>query len=956
MFVAVKKILANSWVRFLGGVLNVALALFFIVQTLLLTGMLTGFDVEVPQGICEKFENILSEQGIKFRAESITIDMQGRLDFKNLSVGLTGIERNIFEARSAHIGFDMFELLLGNPVFKSFDLRGGKAYPIYAADDSKLLCDCLEISISRRGAFYKLENSNANVGKLCVILNGEIPVKFLANLTNSKVDSARDSAQAEAPELSAKIMKFWDEASKKAFELQGYLSGLEKPVIIAEFEVDKKSAIRARARAFVESVKIAVKDELISVKNARAFASYNSAQSPESLMVSAVSGEVNAYGASAKNSAISGVLNFKKASLSSTRALLINAEYKSVRAKYLGVYKNNLAQDDYVDDWAINAKIGSGVILAKTNGSLKNFKVVFESELDCAELLKCSLIPQIPELKMFAFKKPIMLSGSGLFDLEGEFDCNIKANFLIDDALFFGVETKSVQGGLTYNFANGKFWAKDVQVVSPEGWQIGGDVYQNLKDYEYRFLLTGSLRPMAIAHFMEPWWTDVFSDFKFSKGHFPRADISVAGQWGAPEYIYVYGNVVADGGIRNGVEFEKASLDIWVNPSHIAILNLYAANENRTLTGALDWTYPEHKLTRYDINKVFAKSTLNKRELIAMGGERVKDVVKILDFYNAPQISLKLFMPNPATHKNPKDTANLDYFAEGLTKAGKFNLQNLKFKAFANGDDIEIRGATFNFGGGEGSGNIDLSKVDAKDCFRADIKLKNANQYDFVETLQSLGETPQEDKNSDVKSVVKSDVKSVAKSDGKKDNSLDESYKKGLVSGTVKIEGFTDDAKSIKARGKAQLVNKDLAEIHILGAISRTASAMSIPLGSFDMTSASSDFEISDGVASFPTLKIEGDTAIITGQARYNFIDDDITAKAIFAPFAAVKIPVFSQIMAIADPILSVVQISLNGKFDDPQVSLSLKPFNMFKNETRILQDMGKRIDSDIEKRLVPVQ
>lgn len=943
------RLIANFFARIFLGALNFVLLISLLLLTSLLIAVLTGVSFEMPGRVRDKIEDIFRQKGVQFSAENIIFDMDGELVLKGVKLGFVGAKHELLEFRRAKVKFKILSALLGDFRFSSFDLRGGKIYPFFEGERSRaLLGDCLDLTVVRGGGLYKLENSNVNIGKFGLILSGELSQKFLKELLADVRRGGSERGAADGGTVNLKALEIWADASKWVGDFQAQLESVKNPILLADLSLDKNARLRVRVTAFAERLTRELGGRSLDLRDLRMFASYDSERSIDTFRFSAVSNSVSTdFGLEARHAALSGICDFEKMELSDARALLIDADFKGVSAKYLGLSKRRLSKVNYAGDWVLNAKVGKGFILADTDGNFENFKFKFESELDCSELLKYSQIPKIKELEMFRFSAPILASGAGQIAFGKDLFFNINADICALKSVFFGVDTESVRGNLSYNSDSGDFWARNVKVDSVEGWQVDGDVYQNLKNNDYRFLITGSLRPMAIAHFMEKWWTEVFSDFSFSRGHFPRADISVSGRWGAPEYIYVFGHVEADGGVRNGVEFEKASMDVWVNPSHIAILNLYAANGARYLKGALDWTYPEHKLTRYAVNKVFAESTLNKRELIAMGGDRVREVVKMLDFSEVPTLKLKLFMPNPALGGDLRDRANLDYFSPGLTRAGKFDLQNLKFSAYALGDDIEIYGAKFGFASGDGDGELRLSKVDGRDWFSADINLSNVNQYGFVETLLSLSETSEIPEKPETSESAEGSVGADKKRGEKKP--IEQSYKKGRVWGSAKIEGFMDSAESLKGGGKVRLANDDLAEIHILGAISRMADSMHIPLGSFDMRSLVSDFELSDGSLSFPNLKILGDTAIITGNAKYDFMDDNLTAKAIFAPFAAVDVPIFSQIMSITDPLLSVVQIGLSGSFEDPKVSLSLKPLNIFKNESKILKDMGRRIEREIE-------
>ncbi len=899
--------------------LNCALFVSFVLLALLAGGLASGWSVDAPDFLREEILKTASDRGIRLGADRMVLDLDGFVEVFGIEAGFEDSESDFFSADRVCVKFDVLSALCGKFRFSGLSLSGGRLGAGYATTASAPVLEKLHLEAVRQGRRLDLASAHFDSGPLCASLRGTADLDALAALAGSGRPSGDGAEKSAAGVL--------NEICIRAEGFHKALSAASRPAVVAEFSIEKGGKIRARARAYADSLSFGAGGDRVLVSDFSAFAAYDSAKNPAGFLVDArAMGLESGFGVRARAVSLSGLADVSDMSLSDAYASVSGAGFEGVEIAYAAVSKPRLSASDLVDGALAYARVGKGFAQARLSGSAAAFSAEFDSDLSVGDILKCRLIPRISELEMFDFRAGLSLQGRVEVSLGAEPSVSARAFFGVQNAALFGVETDSAWGGLEYDSKSGVFWARDVIVISKEGWTMGGDVYQNLKTYDYRFLLAGALRPMAISHFMEKWWGEVFSDFSFAPGAFPYADISVEGTWGNPEIMYVFGHVNADGGIYRGVEFEKASLDVWVNPSRISLLNLRVANGARKLAGALDWTYGDHRITSYDENRVYAVSTLDRRELLALGGERAAEAVEILDFENPPELKLTLFMPNPAKYPDAPDSLNLDYFAPGLTRAGKFDLENFRFRAYMKGDDISLADMSFGCAGGSGSGTLFLSKRQGKDWFEADIAVSGADQHKFTRLLQSLGsgedapeEPAQKPKPGDV----------------------------GVVDGSARLSGFVDDGASIAGGGSASLKNEELAEINILGLISRATSSLGLPVGAFDLDFARSDFSISSGVAEFPNLVVTGPAARISGRARYDFMKDDLNAKLIFAPFASIKTPIVSQIFSMVNPLASVVQIDMTGPFENPKISFALRPLNFFNSEESILENIGARLEDE---------
>ena len=126
-------------------------------------------------------------------------------------------------------------------------------------------------------------------------------------------------------------------------------------------------------------------------------------------------------------------------------------------------------------------------------------------------------------------------------------------------------------------------------------------------------------------------------------------------------------------------------------------------------------------------------------------------------------------------------------------------------------------------------------------------------------------------------------------------------------------------------------------KLHLLGMLSRTFSALKLPLGSFDISYAKSPFEISDGKIVFTALELGGPVMQIQGAATYNYLDDNLNSTLSIKPFGSMKGAIGTSISVLVSPLASTIEVKLNGKLSDPEISMSVKPMNIIKSDENIV-------------------
>lgn len=919
-----KRFYECRFFKFAHKIFNVVLVCSFLGLTLSVLSFFCDLSLPVPLRMREQITKIAQNFGVKIEADEIRLSLNGRLDFVGLKVSYANSSTPLFTAKDLRADFEIFDLLRGKLGVRALYLQGGDVYSGFGENSKLPVFENISLNAFNDRGFCKVTFANLYFETLCVSLSGKVEYDFLMELLYTESDFS---------------YKDWDDICEAIHSSKQYLKSFNYPSVNVEFDV-KKDFVQTFVKANSSKFSFKVADKNLKFSDFTSYVFYENSRKKHF-----ASAEILTSGADFEDGVLAGSckgiveFDFNSMRFLKIRGSLSKLNVYGAEIDYVDILRDDMAFSDVkklkasmlLDGVKSFWKIGGGQFCADFSGSLEDFKVRLMGNFLPEPILKCSLIPKLEELTWFKFSK------SGL-NLDGDvcikFDENLKNPSLkcdvfldVQNALLFGVDAKSLVGEISFNSDSGDFWARGAKAISNEGWSVGADIYQNLKTFEYKFMLSGSLRPSAINHFMEDWWVDVFKDFKFNK-EFPKTDIIVYGTWGDPEIMDVYGEVSLQNAYSCDVLFDEASLIVWVNPSRISIYDLYVRNANRVLIGALNWVYYSNRLDSYNENRIYVKSTLNRAELLAIGGRDVKEALEVLDFDGAPKISLNLLMKNPEREKNAPDIMNLDYECAGNTRAGQFELQDLKFKSYIYGEDIYLSGMDFGIADGSGKGNVFVGVKDGKDYFDADLKIENANQQKFIDVLLNLS------KSSDGK-------------DDKKPNDSDfENSKYGKINAEAKISGYSDFVETFKGSGNLFLENPKLTTINLFGLFSRLTSVLRLPVGSFELSKAESPFKIENAQISFDDIKITGPAAKIIGKARYDFQNDNVNATLIFSPFSEVKTPLVSQIMSVVNPISSLAEIELNGSFENPDISINLRPLNVFKSDQSIMEKFEKKMES----------
>ncbi len=930
----VATFLLNAFWRSLRA-LNLFLFFVLVLQCFVLILFCFNLKISLPeQGVTFLREQI-ADMGIEANFSNATIDINGNFSLEDLRLRFNGTPKDFLSAKKITVSLWLPKLLRGDISLRAIRILNANLASTLSGVDEHSALASIYADIRSEGVWWHINGLSMSVGKLCVNASGYVNSNFNPEAFFVETFNLAEEKTSKPETHFTFTPNKWDSIFENYPKLKLFIDRFSTPMLDASFSLYGGAEDSLELTFISGGTSIPLKDEVADIENIRLnFSHKNLAGNPTAeTTLFAENFLLKSYNASFKNiSAHSDVLiakdsvALKNFDVSVKKIFFDGSEIGNVR-----ISKDILSEDAWDGHWQFFVardicRIGGVADVSK------NFDVKFgfEGRVDAHQILSRRELADIPEVKQFSFPNGIYIDVNGYF-LSKDKKTNIVADVESENCVVMNIPVKSLRGDVIFDSQTSLLEAKNLRVKTGEGWNVEGEYIQNFATNGYFVRVIGDLRPMAIAHFMEPWWTRVMKDFNFMGEHnFPNADVLVEGTWGAPENIWCFASASGVNAEYNGANFSEFALKVLVNPQRISLYDVNIKSPSGSAKAAIDWLYGTDGLTTYNEQKVYMHSSLSPKEIIALGGDDAKEVLDVVRFENSPNLIFNASMRNRSNNpKNLPDIFNASVNSNGITRIEMATLENFAFVARSDAINTEIKNISAEFCDGNAEGNVNLIRKNKSMDFDAYIDIEDMNQKLFTEFLMSLGG----DSNKDADTP-----NSNKERDEKKKKSLVDGGENGEVTMSIALKGNTSEFEKCVGGGYASLENKDLVKLNLFGMLSRALAALRLPLGAFDVTYARSSFEISDGIVKFPKLELGGPVMKIKGAANYNFIKDYLESSLSVAPFGGLTTPVVSRVVSIITPLTNVVQVNLEGELADPKIGVSVTPSNIIRSEEGVVE------------------
>jgi hypothetical protein len=465
----------------------------------------------------------------------------------------------------------------------------------------------------------------------------------------------------------------------------------------------------------------------------------------------------------------------------------------------------------------------------------------------------------------------------------------------------YKVGFEEARGVVSYDGTH--FAARDAVVVSGDN-RAEGSYEQNFSTLEFRYLLSGRLRPLDISPwFTGDWWPNLFRNFEFPDRP-PDATIDVRGQYMRGRYFAVYGYADAVGPVLKGVPFDRARALIYVDQAACDGLDIALTKGSGSAQGSfkLSTEPAQGAWTGLDIEST---STIDPSPVGKLLQPDAAAAIAAFSFDKPPAISLRGHFDGPAAQPAKGKSLHTEVRSESGFKVHGVAFERASFALDLAGDDIAVSVAEAGFAGGILTGTANVTGEGAARHLRLKASLSGASLGQAAAAAEGYvaapegGSTALETFARD-KSGVRLDLNASA-------------------------EGVPGELGTFVGDGNVQVQGAGLGELSLLGGLSK---ALRFPELRF--TQARSAIRIGDSALSFPDLSVIGANSAIRAKGTYSIDRRTLDFSATIYPFMESKslLQVFN---ALSAPLSAMLRVRLTGSIDKPAWRLAYSPLNLLR-------------------------
>ena len=429
-----------------------------------------------------------------------------------------------------------------------------------------------------------------------------------------------------------------------------------------------------------------------------------------------------------------------------------------------------------------------------------------------------------------------------------------------------------------------------------------GSYEMDARTLDFRFLLTGGLRPMGIDKWFHSWWSDFWRTFTFNQA-LPVADVDVRGRWGdlTATQVFVQADC-ADTGLK-GVGFDRVRTRLFLRPHWFDIRHFDVALAGQ---GAQGWLERVLDLDRSTWNsmKFDVDSTLPLETIGRLFKAESAELLAPYQFSAPPRLHLSGRVDNTGSPVGKHERIDITLTSAGAMKYHGFPLSDLTFEARLNDDriDLPVLAAVFAEGRVQGQAHVQ-GGADARQL-AFNITLAKAN----------LGAVTQAVAQFQPKSAVPPAPEKHDKASRARQAGID----RGRLDLNLEAEGLYADFYSFKGTGHAAISGSELGQLNLFGPLSEALRGTFFNFGSFSLTTVDAPFTLQGERVRFEDLRITGPSALIQAKGQYYLRDGALDFTTKVYPFDESSSVVGSAVGFVLTPLSRAFEVKLRGTLNNP--------------------------------------
>ena len=555
-------------------------------------------------------------------------------------------------------------------------------------------------------------------------------------------------------------------------------------------------------------------------------------------------------------------------------------------------------------------------IQAEADFATRSARLHFDGSISPAVLDLFSQRFGVNVRRYFDFAALECANGAAQFGANWKFE-RVAARVAVPRANAYGVTLEDGQADVELEGSH--FHSPDASARIGENFARGSYDHE-LKTHQYRFLLAGRLRPLAISPWFREWWPDFFRQFEFPTVA-PFGSVDVSGYWreGHRSTVFVFAD--ADRPIARGAAFDRLRTRLFIRPAFFDGLEVLAAREGGTVRGRFTYTAdPATNVWRaLDLN---LDSTLDLGVAAQVLGPVGTSILSQFKIAAPPTLHLEGRLEGAGMAAPPHQLLTVQTRAAGGFRFRDFPLQDVSFKATLRDDEIVLDDGEAIFASGAVSGHARVWGAGDQRRLGFDCALKDASfgqvaaaLQEFLALQQHRAPTPP-GKFVQEKASVRLDF--AASAEGRFDNPL-----------------------TYHGDGSAVLRGAEIGEVPLLGQLSEL-----LKFTALRFTEARGNFKIEGPKLVFPIVTLRGANSAVDGHGEYALDRHELDFKAKVFPFQESDNLLKSVVGAVLTPLSNALEVKLSGTLEKPEWAFVIGPTNLLRALGPASPESSPRSDS----------
>jgi hypothetical protein len=858
-------------------------------------------ELQVPRFLLHAMEDHLAESGVSVKFGRAIFDPSGRVLLTKARFRLDSFAEPVVTADAIYLRLDPWALLERRFEAREIRATGANLFipaMLSASGRAEKIVQDLDagFSIASRGDEFSVDYLNFRLGGVFISARGQINAGTVA----------RNGAGAASLPLAEFVSRNYVALSREFSRAEAQLAGLEGTVVTAVLTPSDTRGAIVSAELFADGLRMTdpVEVEAGRIQARCRFPLLGGAPLMTTAVATAeslrIGGRLSAAGVRARTR---GILTMDTLAFE-TKQIDISAGSASVGGDTIAAPLVSVFPGV---GRAFNAEIATlllgGVVWARGDVDLaaKSADISFDGSFSPGLIEPISKRTGVAIRRFADLSEPLLAAGRVRF-LPGWKFADVRARVDTRNFVAYRVGFDEARGDVSFDGTH--FAARNAVAVSGENLALGS-YEQNFSTQEFRYLLTGRLRPLYISPwFGGDWWPNIFNNFAFPARP-PDATIDVRGRYQRGRSFAVYGYADSKDPVLKGVPFDSARVLLYVDQSACDGLDITLTRGGGIAQGSFRLsTEPVQGVwSGFDIDTT---STIDPSPVGKLLQPDAKAAIAAFSFDRPPSISLRGHFDGPAAKGDPHKTLHTEVLSASGFRVHGVAFDKASFKFDLKDDDITVSDIDAGFAGGTVAATADVTGEGAARRLRFKASLSGASlgqaaaaAEGYVVAAPQGGSTALDTFAKD-KSGVRLDLNASA-------------------------SGRPGELATFVGDGNVQIQGAKLGELSLLGGLSKV-----LKFPELRFTQARASFKIGDSAVDFTDLSVIGANSAIRAKGTYLIDRRLLDFSATIYPFMESKS--FLQVFnAISAPLSAMLRVRLTGSIDKPTWRLAYSPLNLIR-------------------------